>query len=222
MSACGQAGRGSSDPGQPMPVSGSDLTISDLISASGALPENSTFEAVESWLQRLRESSIGVDAARRALIREAAVERLKTVKCISAPANVADAFLSAISSREDSLQGQALVLLDPEPWPDPVNGAELLDELAATFGRFVTLPEGSEVALALWVVFAHAHDAFSVSPVLAITSPVMRCGKSTLLDLLSQLVPRPLTASNLTEATLFRSIEKFRPTLLIDEGDTFL
>jgi len=35
-------------------------------------------------------------------------------------------------------------------------------------------------------------------------------------------VCHPLPASNVTPATLFRSVEKYRPTLLIDEADSFL
>jgi hypothetical protein len=35
-------------------------------------------------------------------------------------------------------------------------------------------------------------------------------------------VPKPLLTSNVTTAALFRTIDKFRPTLLIDEADTFL
>jgi putative DNA primase/helicase len=42
------------------------------------------------------------------------------------------------------------------------------------------------------------------------------------LALLTQLVHKALSASNITAAALFRSIEKWMPTLLIDEADTFL
>jgi putative DNA primase/helicase len=42
------------------------------------------------------------------------------------------------------------------------------------------------------------------------------------LDLLSGLVPKPLQAANVTAAAVFRTIEAKRPTLLVDEADTFL
>ena len=60
------------------------------------------------------------------------------------------------------------------------------------------------------------------SPILAITSPVHGCGKTTLLTLISALTPCPLPTSNITSAALFRSVEKYEPTLLIDEADSFL
>ena len=49
-----------------------------------------------------------------------------------------------------------------------------------------------------------------------------RCGKTTALHVLAALVHRPLPAANVTAAALFRSVEQFRPTLLIDEADSFL
>ena len=61
-----------------------------------------------------------------------------------------------------------------------------------------------------------------MSPLLGITSPEKRCGKTTLLALLTALALRALPASNITPAALFRAVERFRPTLIIDEADTFL
>jgi hypothetical protein len=50
----------------------------------------------------------------------------------------------------DSLQGKALELTDPEPWPEPVDGAELLNNIAAVFRRFIVLPLHAEIVQALW------------------------------------------------------------------------
>lgn len=109
-----------------------------------------------------------------------------------------------------------------DPWPDHVDGAALLDGIAGIIERHMVLPPCAADAIALWVLHAHAHDTASISPLLAVTSPTPECGKSTLLILLGGLVPKPLTASNITAAALFRSIEKWSPTLLVDEADTFL
>ena len=111
---------------------------------------------------------------------------------------------------------------DPEPWPDPVDGAALLDALAASFTRYVVLPDGAADALALWVLFAHAHDAAYVSPIMALVSPEKRCGKTTGLTIIGALAPRALSTANITAAALFRTVEKWGPTVLIDEADTFL
>ena len=113
-------------------------------------------------------------------------------------------------------------LRDTEPWPEPVDGAKLLDELTSAVRTYLVLSDGCAEVMALWVVAAHAHDCFDISALLAITSPTPACGKTTSLTLLGALVPRPCPAANITHAALFRSIEKWQPTLLIDEADTFL
>jgi hypothetical protein len=41
--------------------------------------------------------------------------------------------------------------LDGQPWDESVNGAELLDALAAEFTKFIVLPLHAAVVLALWV-----------------------------------------------------------------------
>jgi Protein of unknown function (DUF3631) len=109
-----------------------------------------------------------------------------------------------------------------EPWHEAVDGARLLDDLAGVITRHVGLPEGGADAVALWAVHTHALDAAAMTPLLAITSPTPECGKSTLLGLVGKLALSPLPASNITPAAVFRAIEKWRPTLLIDEADTFL
>ena len=53
-------------------------------------------------------------------------------------------------------------------------------------------------------------------------SPPARAGKTTLLLLLSALAPRALVASNVTGAVLMRLIARYRPTMLLDEADTWL
>jgi len=120
------------------------------------------------------------------------------------------------------MAGSAVSFEELEPWPYPVQSTELLNELVSTVRRHVVLLAYTPEAIAFWILHAHAHSAASISPLLAITSPDKRCGKSTLLIFLEGVTPRSLLASNLTVATLFRAIEEYRPTLLVDEADTFL
>src|SRR4029077_3535476 len=98
----------------------------------------------------------------------------------------------------------------------------LLEELERFFCRFIVLPEGASIALTLWTLQAHAHAAFDISPLLVLSSPEKRCGKTTALALLGKVVPKALPASNITPAALFRAVESLAPTLLIDEADSFL
>jgi putative DNA primase/helicase len=124
--------------------------------------------------------------------------------------------------KEKAGQGRALELREYEPWPIQVEGSTLLDEIVDAIRSYVILSENEARAVALWVLLCHAFDAFNISPKLAITSPEKQCGKTTLLDVLGCLVPRPLLTANTSASPIFRAIELSRPTLLIDEADTFL
>jgi len=109
-----------------------------------------------------------------------------------------------------------------EPYSEEVNGEDLFNELISTVNRYCVLPQLADRAVALWILFTYLVDACRIAPILAITSPSKQCGKSTLLTLISKLSNKPLMASNISPAVLYRSVEKFQPTLLIDEADTFI
>jgi len=116
----------------------------------------------------------------------------------------------------------SLELTDIDPWPDAVDGKALLDELSAVLRRFVVLPKWAPKTLALWTLHTYAFQLRDVSTYVGIESPEKRCGKTTLLTVLSELVHRPVVAANISSPAFFRVIEETRPTLLIDEADTFL
>lgn len=119
-------------------------------------------------------------------------------------------------------QGNSVNFSIPEPWPDPVDGPELLSQIISTLNLFMIMDYGCPEATALWIIHSYLLDAFTHSPRLAITSPEKGCGKTTLLDILADLTPRALPTANTTPAAIFRAIQHCNPTLLIDEADTFL
>ncbi len=110
----------------------------------------------------------------------------------------------------------------PGPWPEPVDGAALLGTLRSRLLRHLVLPEHGDIALSLWALGTHVFEAFDVFPRLLLSSPQKRCGKSTAMDLVSRASARALAVSNVSAAALFREIDLRRPTILIDEADTFL
>jgi hypothetical protein len=122
--------------------------------------------------------------------------------------------------RDDGKQGRPIEFAKPEPWPALVNGAALLDDIAAALGHHVVMGAHQRVAVALWGVHAYLLDRSMISPRLAIRSAVKGSGKTTLLDVLARLVPRPLLAAGVTPSVIFRVIAAHSPTLLIDEADT--
>jgi hypothetical protein len=109
-----------------------------------------------------------------------------------------------------------------EAWPEEVDGNDLLNQIASRVAEYLILPPGAAATIALWAVFTHAHDSFNISPLLVATSPTPECGKTTLLEVVSGLCPKPLNVSNVTAASLFRAIDRYAPTFILDEGDTYL
>jgi hypothetical protein len=92
--------------------------------------------------------------------------------------------------------------------------------LESFFTRYVILPERTALPLSLWVLLTSTFNSFDAVPYLVINSPAPRCGKTRLLECLELVVSEPRRASNISEAALFRIIEKFAPTLLLDEAET--
>ena len=153
-------------------------------------------------------------------------ERTAAAKRLGCRGDTLDKLVRAARGEPDKAGnggGATLEFPEIEPWPDKVDGAQLLNDLAASVKRFMSLPEHAAAAIALWtvnsyVVVTHGH----VAPIMAVTSPEKRCGKSTLLGWLYRLVDKPLLAANITAAAIFRTVDAYHPTLLIDEADSFL
>ncbi len=102
-------------------------------------------------------------------------------------------------------------------------GAQLLDAVAAHISRYVAFPsEHALHAVTLWATHAHCLDAFESTPRLALVSPEKQSAKTRTLEVLEDLVPNPMHLANTTAAALFRQVAADRPTLLMDEADTYL
>ncbi|HKQ37170.1 MAG TPA: hypothetical protein VJ063_03765, partial [Verrucomicrobiae bacterium] len=115
-----------------------------------------------------------------------------------------------------------LDLPEVEAWNEAVDGSELLDGLSGLLRKHVVLPLWVPETLALWTLHTYAFQLRNVTTYVGVVSPEKRCGKTTLLTLMSRLTHRALVAANISPPALFRVIEKVQPTLLIDEADTFL
>ena len=195
--------------------------ILDELKELGDEPELAKVESLTAELARTLSETKQLKVA---VYREKYVRTL-TGK-LSAPARFFDTALADSlpggGGSTDPEQGRALTFAHPPPWPQAVDGAELLGDLKDAFRRFVVLADAALTVLALWVVHTYAFDVAWITPRLAITSPEKRCGKTLVLTLLRYLVAKPLMTANASPAAIFRCVEDVRPTLLIDEADTFL
>jgi putative DNA primase/helicase len=126
----------------------------------------------------------------------------------------------------DDGQGRAVKINDVLPWHEPVDGDMLATMLNCAVKTYVVFREESRDAAADAVVFWILHtwlvNSFRISPRLAITAPTKGCGKTRVLELLNLLVRRPRPAGSVTPPALFRTIEKFQPTMLLDENEKYL
>jgi hypothetical protein len=104
----------------------------------------------------------------------------------------------------------------------PPDGIALLDALLASLLRYVVLPSPAAAdAITLWIAATHKQDAWDHAARLIIKSPLKRCGKTLLLEVVSETVHKPLRTVNISTAALVRSIDEADPpTLVLDEADT--
>jgi hypothetical protein len=137
-----------------------------------------------------------------------------------------DDFLAGGGTLED-LQGLAEERLrDPPPEEKPKRAAALptamlLDLVERLVKRFVVFrSEHEPVVIAAFVLHTWALEAFNVTPYLVVTSPEKRSAKTRLLESIELCAHTPIRAASITAAAVFQAVEKWRPTLLLDELDT--
>jgi hypothetical protein len=111
-----------------------------------------------------------------------------------------------------------------EPWPEEVNINELLQDLVDLVRKHVILDDYSILTVVFWVLLTYLsdYDRIDTMPILSLVSPEKRCGKTRLQSVLDWLVYRALSAANVSSASIYRAIERWHPTLLLDEVDSFI
>jgi putative DNA primase/helicase len=188
-----------------------------LETLASAASEDELFDQLAS--QRPPSSKLARQLLRGRL-KKLLQEKLEQFDSGASPARTADAWLQE-GSETSNLQGREFVAEETEPWGSAVVGAVVLDELVELLDAYLyASPEQLDV-IALWTAYSHVFDLFGVSPLLDLTSPVKRCGKTTACVVLRHLCREALLSGNLTPAALFRAVEAWQPTLLVDEADSF-
>jgi putative DNA primase/helicase len=127
-----------------------------------------------------------------------------------------------LGTEDDKGQGRAVKIADPLPWHEPVGGDMIATALVAAIKVYAVLSDEAAVTIALWILHTWTVDHFTTSPRLAVTSPTKGCGKTTILRLLNRLSRRPKRAGSISPPALFRLIELFQPTILLDETEKYV
>jgi hypothetical protein len=113
-----------------------------------------------------------------------------------------------------------------DPDDEPSNAAAAGDRRPASLDlirhilqRHLHLTEHQFVAMTLWIAHTFVYSRFSVTPRLALVSPVRGCGKTTALNIVKALAFKSHKVDGIRGPTLFRLIGTERPCMLLDEVD---
>jgi hypothetical protein len=107
----------------------------------------------------------------------------------------------------------------------PTALGELLEDVERFIRRFIAFQSDEQAAaVALFVAHVYAIDAAPAAAYLRVSSAVEESGKSTLLEVLRELLgSRAIAGESITPSTVFRTRDKIGPVaLLLDEIDNTL
>jgi putative DNA primase/helicase len=114
-------------------------------------------------------------------------------------------------------------LLEPHwevtPAEEPVDAAKLFTALEARILLHVAMPQDLAFVVSLWIGQSWIHEHATYSPILFVTSAERDSGKTTLMGIIGFLARRSLLSVGISAAALYRSIEKWHPSFVIDEAD---
>jgi hypothetical protein len=136
-----------------------------------------------------------------------------------------DDFLASGGTVEDLYRLAEEELREPPPEPEPERRTAsatitLLWEIERHLRRLVRFPSDHEfTALALFILHTWVQGAAQATPYILVVSPEKRSGKTRVLEAVELVVRKPLRAANISAAGVFQAIEKWGPTLLVDEVD---
>jgi Protein of unknown function (DUF3631) len=108
----------------------------------------------------------------------------------------------------------------PPPAGAPTSGADLFYLTRDLFRLFIWFPEPAYYdAVALWAMHTHVYRRFRLSPRLHLRSAIEGEGKSTVLNVLAEILVNPLRADNITASALMWRLNEWPKPALIDEAD---
>lgn len=180
-----------------------DMSMADLVRAVIDSPKSATVEELAGRIRASGEplSAYPLDAVKRGV----------------------EAFREALSQKK-----LAPCEIDIDPWPDAVEAMAVLDEMRGFIRGCLHFPKAvadAQVnALAYYCLATWFAPYASCTGYLCLTAATKGCGKSAAIELCSELVRRPYMAcASTSSATIMRGIDTYkRPTLLLDETDTWL
>jgi hypothetical protein len=154
--------------------------------------------------------------------------RAKAAERLRVRVNVLDKQVSkkrralGLADNADEGQGRAFKIVDPLPWPQSIEGDRIAETLVAAIKTYAVISDEQADTIALWILQTWLIGKFTIAPRLAVTSPTKGCGKTTILRLLDKLSRRAKRAGSISPPALFRAVEQFQPTILLDETEKYI
>ncbi|MGP5064592.1 DUF3631 domain-containing protein [Psychrobacter celer] len=151
------------------------------------------------------------------------LERTETAKSLNnMSVRSLDKLVNKARSKIKSKASESLVV-DTEPYAEPITDIALVaNQIYQILDDHIACTDAVKIAVTLWIILTWVIPASHILPIAWINAPEKRCGKTTLLILMSRLSKKSLSTSNITRSALYRCIETYKPTLFIDEADTFI
>jgi putative DNA primase/helicase len=115
--------------------------------------------------------------------------------------------------------------IEATPWPDPVTDlGAVLDEAVREVKRFLVVPNSAYLdTIALWAAHTHLVPrkelGVEYTPRFGFQSPIHECGKSTGLKCVHFMSHNPRAAASITSSAMFRAVDAFGISLMVEEGD---
>jgi hypothetical protein len=173
------------------------------------------------WAAKVGKQLDGVAASVRFVRAAVDIPRADVVEHFDAELTLAqleefDPFTTVYDAEPVAGNGNGIPLEEPEP----VDGAELLDDLVTWWARFIAVTDPDDLnLLALWAVHTHLVNELYTSPRLLIDSIMEGSGKSTVIDHLNRLCLHPVQAATISSPALIpRLLEYGMRTILLDEA----
>jgi len=102
--------------------------------------------------------------------------------------------------------------------PIESRASEIYVEIYNELKRYLVLKDDEYLIITLWIMASWLVDDFQTCPYLCLIAP-KSSGKTAVLNILGELAYRSVSAISVTAASLFRSIEMWHITLLLDEAE---
>jgi len=119
----------------------------------------------ESWLKKHpRHDPLLVELARLSRF-EYDRRRKKEAKKLGIKLDTLDREVAELRA-QNAAEKDFLPHWNVEPWPEPVDGATLLDALRRHLTRYVVLPAHADIALSLWSLNTWVFESFDIAPYL--------------------------------------------------------